>query len=57
VFEGAALSRLQFIEKKDDRLEELKSPTAAHGTLPLKQVADLYFKQLSMPGLIICEWT
>lgn len=43
--QDAALFRLQFIQKKEERFEELNSPRANYGQLPPKQVADLYFKQ------------
>lgn len=41
----AALFRLQFKQKTEEHLEELKSPRASFGKLSLKQVAELYFKQ------------
>jgi len=43
--QDAALFRLQFMQTKEERFEELTSPRASYGKLPLKQVADLYFKQ------------
>jgi integrase len=43
----AAMFRLQFLQKAEEHLEELNSPRASLGKLPLKQVADLYFKQKS----------
>jgi len=46
--QGAALFRLQFMQTKEERFEELTSPRASYGKLPLKQVADLYFKQTAM---------
>jgi hypothetical protein len=41
----AALCRLQFMKKAEERFEELTSPRASYGKLPLHEVADLYFKQ------------
>ena len=43
--QDAALYRLQFMKKTEERFEELTSPRASYGKLPLHQVADLYFKQ------------
>jgi integrase len=43
--QDAALFRLQFMKKTEERFEELTSPRASYGKLTLHQVADLYFKQ------------
>jgi len=46
--QDAALFSLQYMQTKEERFEELTSPRASYGKLPLKQVADLYFKQKAM---------
>lgn len=46
--QDAALFRLQFMQKEEERCEELTSPRANYGKLPLNHVADLYFKQMAI---------
>jgi len=43
--QDAALFRLQFMQNTEECFEELNSPLASYGKIPLCQVADVYFKQ------------